>query len=44
MHATVDHGRAFLGHFYRDVNAFANQDGTPMHCAAYANHADLIVS
>lgn len=42
MNATVDHGRAFLGHFYRDVNAFANQDGTPMHCAAYANHADII--
>ena len=40
--ANLNHGRAQLGHFFPDVHAYANQDGTPMHCAAKRGHVDVV--
>ena len=38
----LDHGKASLGHFFPDVNAHANQDGTALHCAARKGHSDIV--
>ena len=38
----LDHGKASLGHFFPDVHAYANQDGTPLHAAAVKGHDDVV--
>ena len=38
----LDHGKASLGHFFPDVHAYANQDGTPLHAAAVKGHDDEV--